>query len=221
MEKICYIVGGGPSLMDFDFSILKDQDTIVVNQAIFQVPHAKYFITMDYTWLLKSEVLTTAVRRNQFTKHPAEKFFILALEENRLVPIDEFHCIDKKFGLHYDLSLFDNVIRSLKHGGMGTTLQDFHSGSDSGFSALQLAVILGYKKIYLLGFDFCTLNSETHFHQDYENYPVSNYQKKLDEFLGLYPSALQVLRDMNIQVFSCSHCSKLNDYILYSDPKYL
>jgi hypothetical protein len=103
---------------------------------------------------------------------------------------------------------------------MGKTFEDFHCGSDSGFAALQLAVILGYERIYLLGFDFCTSGTITHYHDDYKSFPPSeDYQKKLDEFMISYPLALQELRERGIQVISSSPISKLNEYILYQDVR--
>lgn len=44
-----FVVGGGPSLTNFNFHLLDGKDVIVINQALFRIPSAKYFITMDYT----------------------------------------------------------------------------------------------------------------------------------------------------------------------------
>jgi len=216
-DGACYIVGGGPSLKEFDFQILLNQDVIAINQSIFKLPKAKYFITTDFTWLLKSGVLNSldlGIRR-KFTHHPSEKYFVLALSPDRKTFIDEQHCIDKKFGLKYDLTLFDKIIHPTKYGGIGKTFEDFHYGSDSGYSALQLAVVLGYTKIYLLGLDFTTSYGETHYHEDYSKKDPLDYQNKLDEFLTPYPEAFQILKERGICVFSSSHISQLNKYILY------
>ncbi len=219
-SEACFVIGGGPSLKGFDFSLLKDQNVVAINQAIWKISTAQYFVTTDYTWLLKNQIsgFTNLEAKNKFKKHPAEKYFILALGQDRLIPIDEFHCRDRKFGLTYDLSLFDRVIRPKQYGGMGFSFEDFHYGSDSGFCGLQLAVILGFKTIYLLGFDFCNSGVDTHYHEDYTTiFDVDSYQAKLNEFLIPYPQALKELREKGIQVFSCSHISKLNGHILYVD----
>jgi hypothetical protein len=218
MEGSCIIVGGGPSLRDFNFTRLKGHNTIVVNQAIFQVPDADYFITTDYTWVVKSNILSNAGLAQYYQNHLAEKIFILALSEDRLKIIDEKHCVDTQYGLLYDLTVFDRVVRPVQYGGLGRTFEEFHYGSDSGFAALQLAAILGYDKIYLLGFDFCTSGPYTHCHDDYSSYPThSNYEGRLTEFMIPYPEAFRILRERGIQIFSCSHISKLNQHLLYVD----
>ncbi len=55
-----FIIGGGTSLTGFDFSLLKDDDIIAVNKSIEYVPHAKYFITMDYTFITDPSKLTNS-----------------------------------------------------------------------------------------------------------------------------------------------------------------
>ena len=55
MTKECVIIAGGPSLQDVDLGKLNDIDVdkIVCNKAIVDIPSAKYFITMDYSFLDK------------------------------------------------------------------------------------------------------------------------------------------------------------------------
>lgn len=219
----CFIVGGGPSLQDFNYEILEGKDVIVVNQAIWKVPNAKYFITMDYTWLSKSKIqgIGSAGNRDQFIQHPAKKYFVIAFSGERLGCVDDFHYVDKLHKLNYDLTLFDEVIKVFKYGGMGFSLKEFHCGSDSGYSALQLAVALGYKTVYLLGLDFCVSGESTHYHTDYPRQDSRDYQGRLDSYLQTYPEAFQVLKQNGIRVYSSSHISKLNQFILYFDLRNL
>jgi hypothetical protein len=216
MDRTCVVVGGGPSLQGFDFNSLKTHSVVAINQAIFRIPFADYFITMDYTWLIKSKVNVSGDQRRYFESRPAHKYFVLALGEDRLERIDEKHYRDSKYNLVYDLSVFDTVIRPVQYGGMGSTLSDFHYGSDSGYSAIQLAFVLGYNPIFLLGFDFRSLENTTHFHNDYVlNTTQEAYQGKLDEFLIPYPQGLEELRKQGVEVYSSSHFSKLNEHILF------
>jgi len=221
MSDSCFIVGGGPTLSNFDYRLLDNKNVIAVNQAIFQLPFAKWFCTMDYTWLEKSGASSDPSRQKQFTSHPAEKIFVLAFGGERLKEIDDRHFMDLKYGMLYDLSYFDRVVRAFRYGGVGKTFDEFCCGSDSGYSALQLAVILGYTNIYLLGFDFCTLGTATHCHTDYSIQDYVAYQNRLEEFVHPYIEAFDILREMNIHVFSGSHVSRLNQYILYTDVRYL
>ena len=42
-----YVIGCGPSLKNFDWSLLKHKTTIAVNGAIYDTPKPDYFITGD------------------------------------------------------------------------------------------------------------------------------------------------------------------------------
>jgi hypothetical protein len=117
--------------------------------------------------------------------------------------------------------LFDKVIQVFKYGGIGFSLNEFHCGSDSGYSALQLAAILGYEEIYLLGLDFTVSGDNTHSHADYPRQDPEHYQGRLDSYLQPYPEAFQILRQNGIRVYSSSHISKLNQFILYFDLRNL
>jgi hypothetical protein len=150
-----FIVGGGPSLEGFDFSRLSTKSTIVVNNSIFDVPNPDYFITMDYTWLLKHGILVPCENRMKFLSRGVHKVFVVAFAgDAKRCKWTKGGVIDGNIGLEYDLSLFDQVVPASRYGGIGLDYSDFRCGSDSGFSALQLGVILGYKKIFLLGIDF-------------------------------------------------------------------
>lgn len=225
MDRPCFIVGGGPSLQGFDYDILKGRDVIAVNQSIFRIPSAQWFVTMDYTWLQKSEVLRenrlTRSRGQEFCHHPAKKVFVLAFSEPRFEEISPSQFIDHRYNMKYDLSMFDHVVRVSQYGGIGETFKDFRAGSDSGYAALQLAAVLGYKNIYLLGFDFCILGDKTHGHSDYGFQDPIRFETKLKEFMIPYPQAFEILRSRGVQVYSGSHISRLNRYILYVDVKYL
>ena len=162
MKKRVFIVAGGPSLTDFDFSSLANEDTIVVNSSIFFVPRPKYFITMDYTWFLKNSICfggDGGKRQSIYDASTAEKFFVVSFSGDRR-ELSEHGVIDRKFNLEYDLRVVDRILFASRQGGIGTAFSDFRCGEDSGYSALQLAVLLGYEQIYLLGMDFSVLQTE-------------------------------------------------------------
>lgn len=220
MQDSCFIVGSGPSLSpEFNYKIFDDKDSIVINQSIFRVPNAKYFITIDGTWLHKSHVSSQRhINRTKFQNHPAEKIFVVTFSGDRLHIIDDHHVEDRQHRLVYDLTLFDKIVFTYAYGGIGRNFDEFHCGSESGYAALQLAVILGYKNIYLFGLDFCTRGKETHSHHDYVPRDHKTYNKKLEEFLTPYEQALKyITKELKINVYSCSHISRLNDYIQYVD----
>jgi hypothetical protein len=207
MREEVFIIGGGPSLKNFDFLKLADKDTIVVNKSILHVPFPSYFITVDYTVLGKIGI--QSFKQVNTTKIFVANFSIPTLKEADGV------ITDTKFNLAYEnLTFFDRVIKSHKSDGIGLSFDDFRSGSNSGFCAFQLAVLLGYKKIYLLGIDLDTSNNITHYHGGYGE-GVGSFDVKLkDYFMSFKAGLLQlsILRE-DIKVFNCSITSALN-YIL-------
>lgn len=202
-----YIVGGGPSLENFDFSLLADKCTITINKSIFHVPDPNYFISVDYTFLRK-------VSRAVFNPIPAKKFFVADFSHPFLKEVDK-QITDTRHNMAYDLSDYDILIRAHKQEGIGYTFKEFRTGRNSGFCAFQLAVILGFTKIYLLGID---LNKEgkTHYHEGYGERPKT-FVPKLDEYYNYFKMGLEQLQQErpDIQVISCSANSRLNDIIQY------
>jgi hypothetical protein len=214
----CFIVGGGPTLIGFNFNKLNHQEVIAVNQAIFNLPNSKYFITMDYTFFLKTGLQGKNVRhdnRSCFINSQAVKYFVIGFKPPRLTKVNDKCFIDNDFGLKYNLNMIDKVIESSTYGGIGTSFSDFRCGSESGYSAIQLAIILGYTDIYLLGFDFTVVKNKTHYHNAYPRENENQYMKKLEEFLTPYPKMADQVKQMGISIYSCSEISRLNQYFKF------
>jgi len=205
-EKV-YIIGGGPSLKDFDFSLLADKCTIAVNKSIFHVPNPSYFISVDYTFLRK-------VSKGLFHSITAKKFFVADFSCSFLKEIDK-QITDTRYNMVYDLRDYNFLIRAQRQDGIGYTFENFRTGRNSGFCALQLAVILGFKRIYLLGVDL-NQQGKTHYHEGYGE-RSKTFIPKLDKYYDYFRIALEQLKSErpDIQVISCSSRSRLNDTIPY------
>ena len=207
MRKEVYIVGGGYSLKNFDFNKLKDKDTIVVNKSIKHVPNPTYFITIDFTALKKippiNNISPTKIFIANFTKPYLQE------KEGRIV--------DVRFPLIYKLEDFDMIIKSYKTEGMGIKFNDFRNGDNSGYCALQLAIVLGYTEIHLLGIDL-VIGEETHWHDGYGE-SKEKFGKKLDKYYENFVVGLNELKSKrpDIKVVSCSPISKLNETIPYKE----
>lgn len=217
MKKEVYIIGGGPSLLDFNFDLLKDKDTIAVNKSILDVPNPKYFITVDYTFLKKIEI-------QKLKDVNTTKIFIVCLHFD-FIKEENGQIIDIKHNIIYNLQDFDVIIKSRVEGGIGFNLRDFRNGLNSGYCALQLAVALGYEKIYLLGLDLCnnqkyTTNKQTHYHGGYGEKAFS-FDIKLEKYYQHFVKGLkEIKQNSNINVISLSPVSRLNsqiDYVNYKD----
>jgi hypothetical protein len=248
MRDRAFIVGGGPSLYNFNFERLANEDTICVNDSVWYVPNPTAFITMDFTFCGKHNLvgppdLYREGRSKAFVESPAYKVFVVAFSGERLGMTDH-GVIDRNIGLEYDLRLFNETIFVSAYGGIGTTKDDFRCGSESGYSAIQLAVVMGYKNIYLLGMDFgvvdssvvkfnpvhrnnrarrsmissVSLSTRTHFHTTVSRDTGKVLERKFNEFLIPYPNLFNEIKSKtNVNVFSCSPISRLNNYIKYVD----
>lgn len=221
MPREVFIVGGGPSLAGFNFRLLDGKDTIAVNQALFRLPSAKHFVTMDYTWRLRLDERGQEENLRKFIAHRANKIFVVGFSKPRLKVISDQIIEDTAHRLQYKLHEFNQVVYCGGYGSIGSSWTDFRVGSESGYSGLQLAALLGYTKIYLLGYDFCISPYQTHFHHDYPPRDVGDFVQKLDEYYTPYPGAIFELRRRGIEVFSCSPISRLNKVLLYVDPEKL
>lgn len=207
MNKKIFLIGGGSSLKNFNFNLLKNQDTIAINQSIFDCPFSKYFITMDYTFLQKINLM-------KFKNLKLSKFFIANFSSPYLRIINnKITDIRNPKTLTYDLAPFDVVIYSNKIQGIGFEWNDFRNGESSGYCALQLAVLLNYTEIYLLGFDLTIINNKTHYHDKYFVNP--DFDKNLEKYYNNFITALFQLQNSNIKIYSCSPVSKLNNHISF------
>jgi uncharacterized Rossmann fold enzyme len=205
-----FIIGGGPSLKDFDFSSLIDQDTMCVNKAVEFVPNPTYFITMDYTYLTK-----TKTPISHFSKNGTATVFIINTSGSVKLNTKNKY-FDNRVGLEYSrLNEFNFTIESDsiidKNTGFSTNVSTFSHGENSGFCAIQLALILGYEKICLLGFDMNSKNG-THFHNHYLN--KTNIKERISSYKETLESAIRLNKN-KAKIFSCSASSSLNSSIKY------
>jgi len=208
----CYIVAGGSSLKEFNFELLKYKTTIVSNKAIFDVPNPSYFITTDYTFLnyLKKENLYET-----WKDLLCMKFFVGNCISN-VIQITDGQITDVRYNLKYSLQDFDRIIICKSAKSVGYDFNNFNSGYNSGFSSFQLAILLGYNPIYLLGMDMASSNGDTHYHGGYGR-DINRMNINLDNYSKHFLNVLEKLKieKPNLKVISCSSVSLLNQVIEY------
>ena len=206
MSRQVFIVGGGSSLKGFNFNKLKNKEIIAVNVAALDVPNPTFALTAD----------SSIFRRVQ------EGYF-KAVKTTWVLVTNEAHCSMKwqdgrfvhKNGFVYNLFCMDIVIRNAGVDGIGFTFNDFKTGYNSGFCAFQLAVLLGYDDIHLLGFDLQP-KIKSHYHDRYgKNKIISG--NTLDKYYHNFVMAFGILKEKrpDIRVISHSATSRLNNYIPY------
>lgn len=206
-----FIVGGGPSLSGFDFNQLRNIDTIAVNKCILDIPWSKYFVTIDHSFFTK----TNGIRR-KLKNLNARKYFVANFATGQLKHNNgKIYCTKTK--KHYDLKCVDYTIISNRIDGIGISWDDFRNGNNSGYCALQLAVLLGAKEIYLLGIDL-EVGQNTHYHGGYGE-GVRTVRRKLDSYYPVFEGAINKIKSLDIQIKSCSKSSRLNHLIEYVPPE--
>jgi len=207
MRDIVFIVAGGESLIGFNFGLLAGHDTIVVNKALFNVQKPTYFITMDYSFMMKCPGAVEQL--------PPEttKVFVAGLDVPYLVEQNGV-ITDIRSGLTYDLKLFDVVIKSKAKDGLGKDFNHFCNGWNSGFCAFQFAIIMGYQRIVLLGIDLA-IKVKTHFHGGYGEKPETFAKKLMDYYESFVKGLSPALRNGQ-QVFNASEGSKLTELLGYT-----
>lgn len=153
-----YLVGGGPSLKNFDWRLLWDKpNVIVVNAAMANLPEADMFFTEDIRFI------------ERFHAEPWYRAF---------VGQKVFHALDPQYEAQaFELDPGMCILR--KHGGDWTRNDKYWSksfkdglsySSNSMIGAMNIADIMGAEPIYLLGVDCNPIGRENaNFHSLYPN----------------------------------------------------
>lgn len=193
MRKSIFIICGGNSLKGLDINWLAMEDTIAVNYAAQNLPfEPTYFLTAD------SGVIKTAAENNFFNHKNTHNVCVINPKEHpRWEKVKDY---PQKYDGWFKPTRWD--------GNISLDTNDFATGKNSGFCALQYAVQLGYKEIYLLGVDLQKLNGQKYYYGDGGDSPY-------DVFYQHFVTGLKILKENNIHVYSCSPISKLNKHIEY------
>lgn len=192
-NETCFIIGGGPSLKNFNWDLLKGYKVIGINKAFTTYP-VDINYAMDYTFFDNLEY--------GLDKDDKE----LRAEWQKFEGIKLFALHDKKYvfkrGIYY--------INELNKKGLSFDLNSgIYFGSNSGTGALMLALALGSKRIGLLGYDFKISEEDTHWHKGYKYQNITELKKSLKEYkLNVEEFASGIL-ELGIEVFNLSNNSDL------------
>jgi hypothetical protein len=189
----CFIVGGGPSLKGFRFSRLKNELTIGINRAYEKFDPSIIFGAdrRFFQWANEGKYGTESLKKWKATKAPKIRLYI---EGNGDIP-----------GLENLL----NVQCYGKHG-LSSNLKDgLVYGSNSGYAALNLAILLGANPIYLLGFDMHPYGGYWH-----DGYPgkQGDITGFIHEFKSMKSEILQKARVINLNRNSNLKCFEFGDF---------
>ena len=146
--KPLFIVGGGPSLDDFNFSELRDQRVWAVNSAVVDCPFAELVYWGDLRVYQKS--------REAFNNFKGKK----------LLGMFEYKYAQAKKGK----TLFDEHPSGTEfyiltgYGGFEEREGFGRSGNLSGYTALHRAIQMGITPIALLGYDMRSTRDHSNYH---------------------------------------------------------
>lgn len=189
----CFIIGGGPSLSNFNWNLLKGKLTIGINR-VYEKMNPTIIYGQDpkfLRWILMGKYSDEA--RTKFLDSDALKIWL---------NIRGAHLP----GNIYILKCWKNYLEgrsafpfSMKKG--------IGHGNNSGYGALNLAACLGANPIYLLGYDMAVNGSQTHWHNGHpEKAPDHVPQSFIDRFVP----AAEALAKKSIKVINLNPDSKLN-----------
>lgn len=142
-QNTCYIVGGGPSLKDFDWNLLEGKFTVAINRAYEKLPDASIVYFTDNDWWI--------THKTNLVNHSAVKV---------------------KGSLNSRIINSRHVIEYLLTGetGIETNPNHLKHGRNSTYAAINMiGVHLNVKEIYLLGIDLKRgVKGETHWHSGHK-----------------------------------------------------
>lgn len=158
-----YIIGGGPSLSNFNWDLLKGKRVIAINRAYQFYKNSDVVYWTDgrfYKWNKDELDLVTALK---YTIQPSpNQIGVNALK------------------------------RGMRHG-LETNPAMLAHGDNSGYAAINLAYHLGAKQIVLLGYDMGNISGESHFHDGYPVSATADetYEKRFMEGFPYMASLLK------------------------------
>jgi len=201
-DRPCFIVGGGPSLKDFDWSLLDGHLVLGTNLAFMKHDPTVIF-SMDtrfLRWIISGRYGAEVAEKFRLSK--AIKVWLCTYKCS--LPGDVF--VVPVFG-NYSVGFRafpDSMSKGIGH------------GNNSGYAALSFAACLKANPIYLLGFDMKheppsegSLQGRTHWH---DGHPRPQTRATLMNFMRFFPVAARRTREMGIKVINLNPDSALEGF---------
>ncbi len=193
-DRPVFLVGGGPSLIGFDFSRLAPLGHVIgVNQAMFEVPGAEVGVSMDRNFIKNKHAELQRFAQNRvlyLSVDPAPSW----------LPLVQGACYlkhDNEPGLSLDC-------RVLKR------------GSTSGYVALNIAVLKRAKQIVMLGYDYGENASGDHHWHDAYYWFTKGEAQSWGYWATHYKAAAPICRRLGIQVINASINSRIDAFSKFS-----
>lgn len=183
-----FILGGGASIRNFDFTRLKDKFTIVLNSTIERVDACTGVFWTDYDWGAQNE--------DKLKNYDCFKFSVRK------------HC-DNYINKGIRGIANSTVLRKGNDYGFSMDINEV-CGNNSGAQAINLVANCQPYRIILLGFDMGFVNGHSHCHDEYVMSMPSIYEEL---FIPSINSMANIIEKLGIPVINCSMKSNLKCFI--------
>jgi hypothetical protein len=186
-DRPVLIVGTGGSLKGFDFKMLDGLGYILaVKEAVWDLPFADLCFGLDLNWIER--------RKEDFKK--------LTMPIYLAAPVDSHEkCIDIESAFY--------LKRRRRANGLSEMPNEIESGGNSGFGALNVAVLKKARSIYLFGFDY----GGAHYCVDrYSHLPAGHNAKYLPTWGTNFVAALPQLKRLGVEVTNASPNSSVSAF---------
>lgn len=180
------ILGSGPSLSQTDIDYARGHDhvkVIAVNDTYRLAPWADFLYSSDRAWWEQNN-MAPEFRRTRYTQDRNNRTWLADVKRRGMM-----------------------VLHGENLDGVSTTPGTIHLGGNSGFQAMNLAVLFGATRIILTGFDMLAHDGKTHFFgihkaplRDDSPYPL---------FRQSFVKAAPQLSAMGIDVVNCTRVTAL------------
>ena len=217
----CFILGNGPSLNNFEFDLLANENVFTVNRLMlhpdFPKLHSNYHMWMDPYGLVEADFSDSKIVCNVLDDFKKLKdagdpyLFLPAYVEENIKKTG----LDKHLKIRYVVDSGSNAIRN------EYLITDMARGISGAINVVQftitLAIYMGFKEIYLLGCDATFLQpvidnllnlkeSKLHAYNDTKEDIVSNIDQYLNS--GLTPHLSTFADYMNGFGYIARYCKK-------------
>lgn len=183
-NQSCFIIGGGPSLKDFDFSHLDHKITIGIN---------KSFLTYNSTFLYIADINFYQNCIKEYSDKWSQFKGIKILLSPTIIN-------------NFESST--HLIRRTYNKQLSTLNDGINSYSNTGCSAIALAYVMGFKTVYLLGIDMAC-DTTTHWHDGYAQQTLIGQQNKMKSYVSSFNVLAEHLKKTQCQVINLNIKSQL------------
>ena len=188
-DRPVFIVGGGPSLIGFDFERLRGKGHIVgVNESMFRAP-CDAGVSTDVNFIRNN-----TSRFDIITDLGIRLYLVLGPHWPELVPSVP-GAVYLRDDRNEGLSLYTDTVRS---------------GGTSGYSALNVAVLKRARRIVLLGFDYGCIGGKHHFHNAYTWF--RDGEQYWPAWAKRFDAAAPVCRALDVEVINASPQSAITAF---------